>query len=200
MSLFKYLNKILKYINNKTLKSKGFTIIELLVSFGIIVLMTGLVLANYKKGQEDFALQRSANKLAQDIRRAGQMAISTAECVTEQGVECDKKFSEGGYGIYAEQGNNFYLLYADDKIINGKYDDLNDTIIENNISLEEKVFIYNIFPMNSMSINFKAPEPAVSISGTGTGPAEITLSLENDFSKTITIKVYETGLVEIQKN
>jgi len=84
--------------------NKGFTLVELLVSIFIIVLMAGIILANYRVGGQQFALQRSANKLAQDIRRAQQMAMSAKEF---QGMV------PIGYGIRFAQDYNKYVIYAD---------------------------------------------------------------------------------------
>ena len=55
-------------------KTKGFTLIELLVIVSITVLMTVVVFSNYGKNNEIFALERSSQKLAQDLRRTQEMA------------------------------------------------------------------------------------------------------------------------------
>ena len=47
----------------------GFTLIELLVITVIIAVMSALVIPNLRFGEEQFAVQNSAHKLAQDLRR-----------------------------------------------------------------------------------------------------------------------------------
>ena len=59
--------------------SKAFTLIELLVVVSIIVLMTALTLPNYRLGDKQLALQRSAHRMAQNLRMAQGYAISAKE-------------------------------------------------------------------------------------------------------------------------
>jgi len=101
------------------LKWNGFTLVELLVIIFIIMLMSGIIFANYRQSGQRLALQRSANKLAQDIRRVQEMATSVKEF---QGI-----IPEGGYGIrfrMDERGRPpiyTYIIYADCNK-NAKYD------------------------------------------------------------------------------
>lgn len=177
--------------NAKMLKWKGFTLVELLVVTSIIILLSAIILPNYRGIERQFALQRSAHKLAQDIRRAGEMAMSTKEF---QGKV------PAGYGIYLKQGERDYLLYADTNPPKGneKYDG-GDGKIET-INLEKGVYIKNISP-SSLSINFKPPIPTVKIktgAGQDSASAVITLSLESDSTKTKIIKVNSAGLIDVE--
>jgi len=92
----------MKQFNNE----KSFTLIEILVSIFIIILMSGIIFANYRQGGQQFALQRSANKLAQDIRRAQEMTISAQK---HNGI-----IPPGGYGINLDtnQSTEEYILFA----------------------------------------------------------------------------------------
>ena len=87
-------------------KESGFTLTELLVVASIIILFSAIVLANYQTGNKQFALQRSAHKLAQDIRRAQEMAMSAKEC------EPCGNVVPPGYGIYTQQHYSSALRYA----------------------------------------------------------------------------------------
>ena len=107
-----------KCLNLRMLKWNGFTLVELLVIVFIIMLMSGIIFANYRQSGQRLALQRSANKLAQDIRRVQEMATSVKEF---QGV-----IPEGGYGIrFRDEGGSppiyTYIIYADCNK-NAKYD------------------------------------------------------------------------------
>jgi type II secretory pathway pseudopilin PulG len=174
-------------------KELSFTLIEILVSMFIIVLMAGIVFANYRQGGQQFALQRSANKLAQDIRRAQQMAMSAAGCPA--GTGCAGLIPPG-YGIYVNQGNTYYILYADTNPPegNGNYNG-GDTTIET-INFESGVSILSANP-SSFSINFKPPDPTINIRGAAGDVNEgtITLSIASGASKTI--KANKAGLIEI---
>ena len=85
--------------------SKAFTLIELLVVVSIIVLMTALTLPNYRSGDNQLAIQRSAHKVSQDLRRAQEFGISV------------KEFNgsvPGGYGIYFDLDEpDRYIMFAD---------------------------------------------------------------------------------------
>jgi type II secretion system protein H len=96
-----------------TKRGGGFTLIELMVVMTIISIMTAVVLTNYRGGNQQLALDRSANKLAQDIRRAQGMAMSTAQCPS--GTDCAGQVPPR-YGIY--MGNSaaeksYYWIFAD---------------------------------------------------------------------------------------
>ena len=172
------------------LKWKGFTLVELLVVSSIIILLSAIILPNYRGIERQFALQRSAHKLAQDVRRAGEMAMSTREFQGE--------IPEGGYGIHLKLSwGNYYKLYAD-KNGDEKFDG-SDGEVET-IYLEKGVYIKDISP-SSLSINFKSPIPTIKITteaGQDSASAIITLSLESDLTKTKIIKVNSAGLIDVE--
>lgn len=91
-------------------KDKSFTLVELMLVMTIIMVITALVLLNYRAGGQHLALSRSANKLAQDIRRAQEMAVSAAVCESCGGIVPHR------YGIYSDSSADnptSYLMFAD---------------------------------------------------------------------------------------
>jgi type II secretory pathway pseudopilin PulG len=177
---------MLKCLNAKILEWQGFTLVELLVSIFIIILISGIIFANYRVGGQQFALQRSANKLAQDIRRAQAMAMGAAEYA---GCPAGYKY---GYGIYLTTStNNKYILFAD--CDNGKDYDSPGEAVGDPIPLEAGVKIKTLSPSSPLTITFTPPDPTITISPSA--PATITLG--ND-SQTKTITVNSAGLIEIQ--
>ncbi len=132
--------------------SKGFTLIELIVVTGIIVLITALTLPNYKAGERQFALQRSAHKLSQDLRRAQQLAISAEEFEGQV---------PSGYGIYLNKNQpTQYILFVDLNS-DGQYSGLSEIVEE--INLEKRVKITELNPIemdSSLTITFRPPDPA----------------------------------------
>lgn len=189
---------MLKCLNAKMLKWGGFTLIELLVVIGIIILLSVIILPNYRTAAAQFALERSAHKLAQDIRRAAEMAMSAKELPSGGGMPA------GGYGVYFDIGwhNKGYRLYADTKPPAGnEFFTSADTIIET-IELEKGVIIQGInTPPNKVGINFKPPAPTVKIKYSAAdevGEVIIVLALESDSTKTKTIKVNKAGLIDVE--
>jgi len=176
--------------NIKMLKGKGFTLVELLVVTGIIVLLSAIILPNYQSIARQFALQRSAHKLAQDIRRVEEMAMSTKEFQGE--------VPKGGYGIcFKLSWGDYYKIYAD-KNGNEKFDE-EDGEMET-LNLERGIYIKDISP-SSLSINFKSPIPTVKIkteAGQDSATAIITLSLKSDSTKIKIIKVNSIGLIDVE--
>ncbi|HDZ54783.1 MAG TPA: prepilin-type N-terminal cleavage/methylation domain-containing protein [Candidatus Nealsonbacteria bacterium] len=174
--------------------NRGFTLIELLVVISIIVILTGIVLVSYRAGEQQLALQRAANKLAQDIRRVQEMAMSAKESqkIFPPGVPL------GGYGIHLTRGENQYIIYSDGG--NEKWGGAGD-FIEENIGLEKGVFIKNIEPpAASFSINFKPPDPIIRIvdaAGVDKDNVAIILALEADSNKIKKIRVNKAGRIEI---
>ncbi|MBZ9578330.1 prepilin-type N-terminal cleavage/methylation domain-containing protein [Patescibacteria group bacterium] len=185
----------MKQFSNK----KGFTLVEIVVVFFIIILLSAIILTNYQAGGQQFALQRSANKLSQDIRRAQEMAMS----VKEVGPSGAKIVPEGGYGIYFKTSPQKIIIFNDCNN-NQQYTPGNvcgtppDKFPEKieDINLESGVRIENLSPSTPLHITFKPPDPTISISDGD--QAIITLTLEADPSKTKTIKVNKVGLVEIE--
>jgi prepilin-type N-terminal cleavage/methylation domain-containing protein len=167
---------------------RGFTLIEALAVISILLILTGVFLPNFKKGEELFALQRAANKLAQDIRVANEMAMG-GKLIGSPPI-----FPRGGYGIYFPSLSGGYYLFAD---INGNsFYDTGDTIVEN-LSLNEKgVTIQSITPSPPVSIVFFPPDPSVTIkNNTGTFSSSTIVLFQN--GKTLQVRISKTGLIEI---
>ena len=83
---------------------KAFTLVELAVMMGIVVIFTTLLFVDYGKDSKTFALERTAQRMAQDTRRAQEMAMSGL--VGEAGTN--------GYGVYFDRtsGNNTsYIIF-----------------------------------------------------------------------------------------
>lgn len=190
---------------------KGFTLIEMLLVVSIMLILTLIIVPIYQESRNQLALQRAANKLAQDIRRAEQMAMSTKECDICGGI-----IPSGGYGIYLAtttwpnpEGYTAYF-YADTSSVAQERYDSGDQIIET-ISLEKEVRIKTVedtlFVPNrkKFSVNFKSPDPVINLMRWDPGAEQqligdllITLSLKEDATKTKSIRVNKVGLIYIE--
>ncbi len=169
----------------KPKKENGFTLAELLVTISIILLLTSFVLANYRKGEESYALQRAAHKLAQDLRKTAEMAIG--------GREHGGSFPLGGYGIYFSGPGSTYILFADsngDSIYNS------GEAVET-LSLQERgVTISAVSPSFSLSITFFPPDPIIKINPDPGSPYEAIITLRQR-SQEKRVKINGVGLTEI---
>ena len=167
---------------------KGFTLIELLVIVTIIALMSALVIPNLKFGEERFAVQNSAHKLVQDLRKVQQMAMSSSEF--------NGTIPDGGYGIYFKINENSYILFADcsgDKL----YDEASEKILEQSF-FNEKIIINNLFSgilKSELNIVFTPPDPIIYIEPSDDSMAEIFIT--DQVSEKIII-VNKAGLISIE--
>jgi len=168
---------------------KSFTLVELLVVSGIILLISAIIFPNYRVGEQEFALQRSAHKLSQDLRRAEELALSA------KAYPGDHPNFKGGYGVNFQINSTSYTLFADlnDNKVFDPGEDLGEDL--GTINLEEKVKISGL-SASPLNVVFLSPDPQVFVSGNF--PAQITISLETDSTKNKIIKVNQAGLIAIQ--
>jgi len=160
--------------------SKAFTIIELLVAVSIIVLMTALTLSNYRLGNNQLAIQRSAHRIAQNLRTAQEYAISAKEFNGSMPY---------GYGIFFDPGQpQKYILFAD--LDNNKiYSNTNEKVEE--ISLESGV---TLDITSSVTVFFAPPDPTISFFPEA---ASATIDIKAGALQK-TIKVNKAGLIAVE--
>lgn len=171
--------------NNIVSQQRGFTLVEIIIVMSIISLMSVAILANYRNAEKRYLVDQTAQKLASNIRKAQNMAMS--------GV--DMSAGRYGYGIYIRQADNFYIIYADVNH-NSSHQPVDLTI--ETIYFPEGIEIDSITPISSrIDIFFEPPDPITNInypvpSGTGM----ITLKYKDtSFTKTITATI--AGLVQV---
>lgn len=187
---------------------KGITLVEVIVVILIISIFSMILISDFPKIKRQFSLSRSVYKLAQDLRRAQDMALSGLQITDENGQAVLAK----GYGIYINPapGNKGYILYADSNqpadfeftpVSGGEP---GDYIIERiEIAPESPdVFIKEIKDIDGdwTSINFNPPNPNIVIANLAVGKSgiEIVLSLESDASAERAIFVNKRGLIEVR--
>jgi len=181
---------------------KGFTLIELLTVLAIITILTSVSLFSYRSAQKEYLLENSARKLAQDIRRAEEMAISTRQIINPNNPT-EKFVPKGGYGIYIKLSPTQIILFADcndnqsyqsGNVCGTSPNKFSEKIEE--IALESNVMISDISPSSPLNIVFKPPNPTVYVNGNQTS-ASITLSTPG-FNQTKTIRINPTGLIYVE--
>lgn len=179
------------------MNNKGFTIVELLIMIGILALLSSVVFIDFGKNGKQFALERSAQKLAQDMRRVQGMAMGTL-----QGTA-----STTGYGIYLNKqagSNTEYIVYRNENI-NPYYESSIDVVIET-ISPEDGISICDINDNNVsesdnvMSISFEPPDPITYIENNHYGhEAEISLCITTNPSLLKKVIINNSGRIEISE-
>lgn len=171
---------------NKEKNSAGFTLTELLVIVAIISLMSTLMVVNYRSGERQFALQGSAHKLAQDLRRTEETAMSMRQFNCPSGTL-------KGYGITFEAGAESYSLIV-------SCGDTPPFPVLETISLDKGVKIEELRRngnlVSPLNIFFYPPDPEVDF-GEG-NKATITLYLENEPENKKIISVNKSGLITIE--
>lgn len=176
------------HLDFKQIKSKGFTLIELLITIGLISILTLALVPFYHSGQNQFALSRSAHKLAQDIRRVQEMSMSAKEL---DGV------IPTGFGIYFKRSwSDSYILFAN--LNSNNHRDGADQDLET-IELESRIIISDLEPSSNFSILFVPPAPVTWINKSSSDTvAVITLSIEGSPGQTKTITVNNAGLIYVE--
>ncbi len=109
------MNKII--FKKQILKTRpAFSLIELLVSIGIIVLITGLFFASYKTANKQAELSRSVSDLSSSYRKALNQTLGLSEY--------DGVIPEGGWGVHIDLSSDDtkYYVFADSNN-NGEFDD-----------------------------------------------------------------------------
>jgi len=207
---YKTISVVQRTYQRQSASTKGFTLLELTVVIAIIILLSGIVLTNYRVGEREYALLRSAHKLAQDLRTVEKMATAS-ETLPSAIFPSDKDnggFPKGGYGIFFQNNSNSYILFADcdgDK----EYDETgaalscaeatSDTPYPEGIKelfLEEKIKISNLYPSSPFSITFFPPDPVIEIKSGELLYNSATITITYD-GETKTVKINTVGLIEI---
>ena len=100
----------------------GFTLLEMLVVFFVISILTVVMLADYRSGQKKYALQETTQKLTSDLRQAQHRAMSGIDIKDQYcgyGIEINTSARPTSYRIYAD-------IAADCENTNRKYDGSDD--------------------------------------------------------------------------
>ena len=180
----------------------GFTIMEMLLVLVITMVIASITLVGLRSGSAQGRLTRSAARVALDLRRAQNLALTS---LVQQG---NPVF---GYGIYfttADQGQ--YIRFVDidgNNTCNGELP--TDPCEENGIGpeileivkFEEGVIIDSLSSgPSSLTVNFRSPEPTTFI-WEGSSPVTngiITLTVQGEPTLMEQIFVNDFGLVEFQ--
>jgi len=147
-------------MRNIIFKTKGFTIIEMMVTLSIVTLLTVMVLAYSRQSEKVTNLIRDSDKLIFELRRAQNLAMLTLQPTTTNGAASASATPICGWGIYIDKDNmpqTQYILFSDfcNTGIRNQYDPGEEA---ETINLLKGV---QIFKSNVYSVVFVPPEPHV---------------------------------------
>lgn len=152
--------------------NKGFTLVELIVVFGIVALLSGILLVNMRGGERELALRRSAQKVMQAVREAQ-----------------NKAFAGNDYGVRFIEGTE-PVVFSDSNR-NGSYDAGEEV---RSVALEATIDIVSCSPscVSYFELVFVPPNPDVVFSSVPAGDAVITL--QDDSGNTQNIYINQMGI------
>ncbi len=179
--------------------TKGFTMIEMIVSISIIAILATTFLANYHGARKSSELNMAAQKLASDIRLTQSYALGLKEKDGNVPVR---------WGVYfnkASGSNGKYIIYADTESSNNQsYDSGEEYFI---YDLAQGVIIKDIkidnvsIPNNTLYLTFASPDAEVQICRNSNGHNCASQNMEiiltnNRIDKTVLVNVM--GLVDVE--
>lgn len=142
-------------MNGHSIKNQaGFTLIEMMIIVGIFVIVSAMVLVNFRQGEHSSAFLLATEEVASNIRKTQTQTLTGS---TEQEIT-----ASGGFGAYFDLTQpDRYVIFRDNG--NQVYETANDVIIETMI-LPLNISIASL-SNNPLTIVFKPPKPAVYLNG-----------------------------------
>ncbi|MDO8510418.1 MAG: prepilin-type N-terminal cleavage/methylation domain-containing protein [bacterium] len=201
--------------------SKGFTLVEAMVSVSIFVIVTAIILINHRKFNSDILLTSLAYEMALSIREAQVYGIS----VRGEVVDTSAKQFDIGYGVHFDRTNlNSYTLFADSSI-NGNFNIYDDNTVDTDVQIftlkrgnKIKKFCGYVAgstdtrcsdgsgtdttPLNSLDIAFKRPDPEAIIGDIAYGAREYhraIIYIESPQLEERKITIESTGQISTQQ-
>jgi prepilin-type N-terminal cleavage/methylation domain-containing protein len=163
------------------MNSKGFSIAELVVTMGIIGIVSSVVFANYKQMGRQSYLTNQANELVSDIEEARSTALSATE------------MTEGG-----SQVEHFTITLNEDETV----------LFEGADNAEKRNYLGRgvVIKQNSgYKIGFKPPQPTITFWDSGGSEVnqdyiEFVLNYNTDEEEDVKVRINKAGLVWLVKN
>lgn len=176
-------------MKHKAYNKKGFTLIEALVVVFIIGLISAVLIVNWRKNEKQYQVQRTAQEIVQNIRRAQDMALNSFKYQEDDGVP-------DNYGVYFDKTMaNSYIIFADENG-NNKYNGGEDM---ETVSIDSGVEINSLSSEPKLHITFSLPD-AFTIINPAAVSATVTIKKSNGICpqncKSIIIR--NTGQVSIE--
>ncbi|HOS88068.1 MAG TPA: type II secretion system protein [Candidatus Pacearchaeota archaeon] len=149
----------------------GFTLIELVTVVSVIIILSSLVFGNYQSSRDTLALDRAAQRLSQDLRRASELSLSNYQ--ETQGSQA--------IGVYFNINNPLqYILFSERNTLVDHIRSAGDVDLET-IKIEEGIKICSIKKGSTvtspLSIEFAPPMPNVYLAGDANTTDDVSIVL-----------------------
>ncbi|MCH7882948.1 prepilin-type N-terminal cleavage/methylation domain-containing protein [Patescibacteria group bacterium] len=171
--------------------NKGFTLFELIITIGVTVIISSLVLTNFPRFSRTLGLSRTAQAIALSFREAEGAALGVRE------------FGSGifpGYGLHFDLNEpKSYILFADindDRVYDPALEKVDTFIITGSPSIVD--LCADVCGYSSLDIVFVRPAPDViiRIGGIDFSSAKIIIELPTGERKHVVIR--STGQLSIE--
>jgi Tfp pilus assembly major pilin PilA len=175
----------------KSNKVSGFTIIEMLVTVGVLTLLSGILIMYSKSGENASVLLRQGAKVVTDVNRAKNLAVTTATYTNADG----ETFHPCGYGVYFDSTStpNRYIIYADISNDCRNSDHTRQSDASSDVESIDLATSIVIDTKNIESVFFLPPDPTTYFNPSDTTEAAITI--KNVTGAKIEIKMSKAGQV-----
>lgn len=199
-------------------KTKGFTLIEVVVVIGVMAIISSLMLANFPRFNKQISVEREAGKLALSFRKVQSYALAVREFgptppfndypFCDDPTKLPVKFP--GYGLFFKASDpTHYFIYGDINCSRYYENTLPEEAVEM-INIEGNVKVFSIkgydaavclggCDLNELSILYVRPGPTILIKSSGVDYNFIEIYLRSSdgaVSKKVVIR--STGQVSIE--
>lgn len=139
-------------------KNRGFTLVEMLVVIFIIGFVSSILVFNWRKNEKEYQLQKAAQMIVQNIRKAQGLALSGKDYWSPKPPP-----PYPSYGVsFDKQNKTSYVVFGD---INGNqtYQSPPSDILVDTIYLESGIEIYSLSGGANLNVTFSIPDGFVTI-------------------------------------
>lgn len=181
----------IKYKKNNL---KGFTVIEMLVTLGIITLLTTMILVYSRRSESVSNLVREGNRMVFELQKAKSSAMLTLQ--KKEGKKAC------GWGVYIDTGKssaNNFIIFQDFCLEDTSENFQGNNKYDEGEKIEELELLkgIEIFETNFSSVVFVPPEPKIIFSPVLSPKEEgiIKIGLENKPTQYFEIKISPVGQI-----